>query len=247
MAKDLFSQQAAIYAKYRPVYPHELFEYILSFVKHRSAAWDCATGNGQAAVELAHYFDRVIATDHSEKQLQQAIPHQKITYALAGIENTHLPDNSFDLITVAQAYHWFDFDAFHREVLRVAKPEAVVAIWGYSLIQSNEPDLQSLIHHFYKEKTGPYWDAERKYVDDHYTTVSFPYQELPARSFEIKVQWTKADLTGYLNTWSSVQHFMKANGYNPVDELAPALSSVWPDDELRSFYFPLFLRLGIVE
>lgn len=245
--KDLFSQQAAIYARYRPVYPRELFDYILSFVTHRTEAWDCATGNGQAAVELANHFDHITATDHSEKQLQQAIPHPKITYQLAGIENTGLPDDSFDLVTVAQAYHWFDFEAFHREVVRVAKPAAIVAIWGYSLIQSNEPDLQVLIHRFYKEKTGPYWDAERKYVDDHYTTVSFPYQELPARSFQINMQWTKADLVGYLNTWSSVQHFIKANGYNPVDEFAPTLSTVWADDESRSFSFPLFLRLGQVQ
>ena len=247
MAKDLFSQQAAIYAKYRPVYPKELFDYILSFVTHRSQAWDCATGNGQAAVELANYFDRVTATDHSEKQLQQAIPHPTIAYMLAGIENTGLPDGGFDLITVAQAYHWFNFEAFHRVVLRVARPEAVVAIWGYSLIQSDELALQTLILRFYKEITGPYWDAERKYVDDHYTTVSFPYRELPSRSFQINVQWTKTDLIGYLNTWSSVQHFIKANGYNPVDEFAPILSAAWTDDESRSFYFPLFVRLGRVE
>jgi ubiquinone/menaquinone biosynthesis C-methylase UbiE len=247
MAKDLFSQQAAIYARYRPVYPPELFDYILSFVTHRSRAWDCATGNGQAAVELARYFEEVTATDHSEKQLQQATPHPHITYQLAGIENTGLPDNSFDLITVAQAYHWFDFAAFHREVQRVAKPEAIVAIWGYSLIQSEETAVQALIHRFYKEKTGPYWDAERKYVDEHYSTVAFPYRELPARDFRIEVQWTKADLVGYLNTWSSVQHFIKANDYNPVDEFATTLPSVWPDDTALSFYFPLFLRIGLVD
>jgi ubiquinone/menaquinone biosynthesis C-methylase UbiE len=247
MAKDLFSQQAAIYARYRPVYPRELFDYILSFVPQRTSAWDCATGNGQAAVALANYFELVTATDHSEQQLQQTIPHQKIAYALAGIENTGLPDHCFDLITVAQAYHWFDFEAFHREVVRVARPEAVVAIWGYSLIQTADPDLQSLIDLFYKEKTGPYWDAERKYVDDHYSTVPFPYRELPDRSFQINVAWTKVDLIGYLNTWSSVQHFIKANGYNPVDEFAATLSTAWPDDESRSFYFPLFLRLGQVQ
>ncbi len=247
MAKDLFSQQAAIYAKYRPVYPRELFDYILSFVPHRTAAWDCATGNGQAALELANYFEEVLATDHSEKQLQQATPHARITYQLAGIENTGLPDHHFDLITVAQAYHWFDFAAFQREVQRAAKPSAVIAIWGYSLIQSDSPGLQAYIQHFYKEITGPYWDAERNYVDDHYRTVAFPYQELPSRDFRITVEWTPADLIGYLNTWSSVQHFIKANGYNPVDEFAANLSSVWPGEGSLSFYFPLFLRLGSVK
>jgi hypothetical protein len=111
----------------------------------------------------------------------------------------------------------------------------------------NEPALQSLIHRFYKEKTGPYWDAERKYVDDHYSTFPFLTRNCLPASFQINVQWTKADLIGYLNTWSSVQHFIKANGYNPVDELAPTLPSVWPDDTTLSFYFPLFLRIGLVD
>lgn len=244
--KDLFSQQAAIYAKYRPVYPVALYDHLSALVTDHSTAWDCATGNGQAAVELTRFFDQVFATDISEKQLQQATPHEKITYYIAPAHASGLPDKSVDLITVAQAYHWFDFEAFHKEVVRVAKPGAVVAVWGYSLIQSADAILNTLIHDFYKQKTGPYWDAERKYVDDHYATVPFPYREFPAPIFRIGVQWTKEDLAGYFNTWSSMQHFMKANGYNPVDALAETIKSVWPEEEARSFYFPLFVRAGVV-
>lgn len=244
--KDLFSQQAAIYAKYRPVYPAALYDHLLALVTGHSTAWDCATGNGQAAVELARFFDQVFATDISEKQLQQAAPHEKITYYIAPAHASGLPDKSVDLITVAQAYHWFDFEAFHQEVVRVAKPGAVVAIWGYSLIQSADASLNTLIHDFYRQKTGPYWDAERKYVDDRYTTVPFPYREFPAPTFRIEVQWTKEDLAGYFNTWSSIQHFIKANGYNPIDELAATIQSAWPEAEARSFYFPLFVRVGFV-
>lgn len=246
MAKDLFSQQAAIYARYRPVYPHALYEHLATLAPQHSTAWDCATGNGQAAVELARYFDQVFATDISEKQLQQTIPHEKITYFIAPAHASGLPDNSIDLITVAQAYHWFDFEAFHREIIRVAKPGAVIAVWGYSLIQSTDTPLNTLIHDFYRQKTGPYWDAERKHVDEHYTTVPFPYKELPSPSFHIEVQWTKEDLAGYLNTWSSIQHFIKANGYNPVDAFAEAVKTIWPEDATRPFYFPLFVRVGVV-
>lgn len=246
MAKDLFSKQAAIYARYRPVYPRALYDHLAALAAHHSAAWDCATGNGQAALELAGYFDKVFATDISEKQLQQATPHEKITYFIAPADASGIPDNSVDLITVAQAYHWFDFEAFHREAVRVAKPGALIAIWGYSLIQSEHTPLNTLIHNFYRQKTGPYWDAERKYVDEHYTTVPFPYQELPSSSFRIEVQWTKEDLAGYLNTWSSVQHFIKANGYNPVDAFAETVKSVWPEADIRAFYFPLFVRVGKV-
>lgn len=247
MAKDLFSNQASLYAQYRPGYPPGLFEYILQHVKGKQQAWDCATGNGQAAVELAKYFDKVMATDISEKQLQQAQPHENITYSVATAEQTHFADNSFDCVTVAQAYHWFKFDAFEQEVKRVAKPDAIVAIWGYSLVVCEDAALNTIINTFYRETVGAYWDKERRYVDDRYTTVPFPYEPLPAKEFQINVQWNKPQLAGYFNTWSSVQHFIKANGYNPVTELASLIEAAWQGDDLKNFYFPLFLKLGVVK
>lgn len=247
MAKDLFSNQASLYAQYRPGYPRELYEYIVQHVNEKHMAWDCATGNGQAAVELARYFNQVMATDISEKQLLQAQPHEKISYSLSSAERTPFADNSFDCITVAQAYHWFNFEAFEKEVKRVAKPGAVVAIWGYSLLVSGEETLNTLIKSFYHDKVGAYWDKERTYIEDHYTTVPFPYQPLPSKEFQLQVQWTRQQLTGYFNTWSSIQHFIKAHSYNPVDELAEAIERVWGDAGSRIFYFPLFLRLGRVK
>ena len=246
MAKDLFSNQASLYAQYRPGYPPELFHYILQHVKNKQQAWDCATGNGQAAVELTKYFDKVTATDISEKQLQQAQPLEKITYSISTAEQTPFADNSFDCITVAQAYHWFKFDAFAKEVMRVAKPDAIVAIWGYSLVVCEDEALNTLINTFYRETVGAYWDKERRYVDEHYTTVPFPYELLPAKEFQINVQWNKQQLIGYFNTWSSVQHFIKANAHNPVNELAILIEAAWKGDDQKNFYFPLFLKLGRV-
>lgn len=246
MAKDLFSNQASLYAQYRPGYPRELYTFILEHVNERSLAWDCATGNGQAAVELATWFDQVMATDISEKQLQQAQPHEKITYLVSTAEQTPFADNSFDCITVAQAYHWLQFEAFSKEVKRVAKPGAIVAIWGYSLVVCEDEAINTLINTFYHEKVDAYWDKERRYIDDHYTTVPFPYEPLPSNNFHINVQWNKQQLTGYFNTWSSIQHFIKAHRYNPVNELAAAIEQVWADDNDRQFYFPLFLKLGRV-
>jgi ubiquinone/menaquinone biosynthesis C-methylase UbiE len=246
MAKDLFSNQASLYAQYRPGYPRELYDYMLQHVNNRQQAWDCATGNGQAAVELARYFERVMATDISEKQLQQAQPHHKIIYSISNAEQTPFLDNSFDCITVAQAYHWFQFEAFGKEVQRIAKPGAIVAIWGYGLIVSEEKELNTLIKSFYRDTVGAYWDKERRYIDDHYTTVPFPYEPLPSKEFQINVQWNRQQLIGYFNTWSSVQHFIKAHQYNPVDELANAIEQVWRGNDDKNFYFPLFLRLGKV-
>ncbi|HXB44307.1 MAG TPA: class I SAM-dependent methyltransferase [Puia sp.] len=247
MAKDLFSGQAALYAKYRPSYPAALIDYVLSFVKGKRTAWDCATGNGQAALLYADYFEKVFATDISEKQIAEAPPHPKIIYCLCEAEKTLFPDNSFDLITVAQAYHWFQFDAFLKEVKRVARNNCVIAVWGYGLAIALDEKIQELVQHFYIDVVGKYWDAERRYVDEKYATLPFGFNSLPSREFRIDVQWDAEELLGYFNTWSSVQHFIRANGYNPVDEITDKIKLKWEDGQKKSFYFPIFLLIGRIQ
>ena len=244
MAKDLFSGHAAGYARYRPGYPEAMIAQILAQVHGRQAAWDCATGNGQAAILLAPHFDRVYATDISQQQLSLAPQHPSIHYSVSPAETTSFEDNSFDLITVAQAYHWLSFTAFHNEAARVGRPGCLIAIWGYGLIESADLALRTLIGHFYTDTIGAYWDPERKYIDQQYRTVPFPFSECSYGSFHIRVSWSKEDLLGYLNTWSSVQHFKKANGYNPIDHWAGELDRVWGAETTRTFSFPLFLRMG---
>jgi ubiquinone/menaquinone biosynthesis C-methylase UbiE len=216
----------------------------MRFVVARNAAWDCATGNGQAAVLLAEHFELVQATDISEKQIANAQRHPRISYSIASGENSLFPDQSFDLITVAQAYHWFNFEAFESEAKRVLKPDGILAVWGYGLITCDDDSLNNLIKFFYENVVDPYWDPERKYVDEHYRTIPFPFDELPGKEFFIEQSWNLDDLSGYFNTWSSVQHFIADKGFNPVDELKSDLQKVWPAKETLLFQFPLFLRLG---
>lgn len=244
MSKDLFSQQSAIYAKYRPGYPPALVEYILQFVPGRDTVWDCATGNGQAAVELAHHFRLVEATDISEAQLLNAVKLPAIRYSVSSAEQTTFPNKTFDLITVAQAYHWLDFSAFESEVKRVLRPSGVVAVWGYSLARCEDKEIDEQLQDFYKNTVGPYWDAERKFIDNHYRDIPFPYNELPSKEFFIEQHWTLQDLSGYLNTWSSVQHFIKGRGFNPVNEFMQRLHRSLPGELYFTFTFPLFLRMG---
>jgi ubiquinone/menaquinone biosynthesis C-methylase UbiE len=245
--KDLFSTQADIYAKYRPGYPSSLINYILSFVQENNIAWDCATGNGQAAFLLASRFKRVFGTDMSEKQISQAKQAPNIEYSVSAAEKTSFPDNLFDLITVAQAYHWFNFQNFFEEASRVGKNNAIVAVWGYGLINVGDLALTQVIRHFYSVIIGKYWDAERKYVDEAYHSIPFPFKELPSRSFQIGVEWNRDDFEGYLNTWSSVQHYIKAKNMNPVREFAGSWQAVWRDArEKKSFSFPIFLRIGSI-
>ncbi len=245
--KDLFSKQASTYAAFRPSYPQELIDYVCSFVPEKKHAWDCATGNGQAAALLSPLFEKITATDISEKQLQLAIQKLNIKYATGKAAPTDFPDNTFDLIIVAQAYHWFPFDLFEKEVKRVGKPGSIIAVWGYNIPLCNNDGINAVVRHFYKDIMGPYWDAERKYVDDFYKTVPFAFDELPAKSFSYPVQWTSNDLPGYFNSWSSVMNYISKHQHNPVDEVRKDIEAAWPPTEKTiTFSFPIFLRIGRV-
>lgn len=246
MIKDLFSHQAGDYARYRPSYPAELIENVLQFVRNRDVAWDCATGNGQAAHLLAEQFNKVIATDISDKQLMLAKKHKNIEYINCSAEQTPFDNNSFDLITVAQAYHWFNFNAFEAEVRRVGKPGAVVSVWAYSLPVTQNTIIDSLINRFYKEITGPYWDAERRYIDEGYTTVPFNFDLLQEKKLLMFCEWSANDMVGFLRSWSSVQHFITANNYDPLILIKDDLHKHWKEEEVIHISFPLFLKCGVI-
>ena len=244
MAKDLFSGQSKIYARYRPSYPEELFEYILQYVEERNAAWDCATGNGQAAVRLSNYFKTVEATDLSQAQIDNAVHRSNVHYKVMPAEETKFEDNTFDLITVAQAYHWINWKQFQKEVTRVGKPHAVIAIWAYNLFTSNDEALNQLLRYFYFDVVGPYWDAERKYVDEQYQTIGFDFEPLPSAVFETRMSWKKEDFIGYLSSWSAVQHYVDQNKTSPLGLIEKVLNDLWKEGEVKQICFPNFLRLG---
>jgi len=246
MAKDLFSAQADLYAKYRPSYPTELFDYILGFVPTKDSVWDCATGNGQAALELAKHFRQVEATDLSEKQIQNAPQKENIHYQVSTAEQTPFTDDSFDLITIATAYHWFNWPAFFTEATRVGKNGCVVAAWSYHVFYSTDEKITAIIGRFYHNIIKTYWDAERKYVDDRYATVEFNFDPLPTRDFDLTLQWKKEDLIGYLSTWSAVQNYIKQHGQSPLKLIKEEVEAAWSNNETKEFHFPLFLRLGRV-
>lgn len=243
--KDNFSAASGNYAKYRPTYPQALFEYIFSLVAHKEHAWDCGTGNGQVAFELAKQFKTVEATDISQNQMNNAAAWPNITYSLQPAEKTNFPDGHFDLVTVAQAIHWFQFEAFYKEVKRTTKKNAILSVIGYGRVRISK-EIDALESHFYHEVVGPYWDPERKHIDDAYATLPFPFEELQTPRFENTNSWTLAHFIGYLNTWSAVKHFIKRNGYNPVDNLQEKLLEYWGLEEYKTVIFPLFLRVGKV-
>lgn len=242
--KDNFSTNSAEYARFRPNYPPELFRFLEEQLESKEMAWDCATGNGQVARELAKFMKLVEATDISAQQLKNAIKSPTINYSLQPAERTTFPDSSFDFITVAQAIHWFDFDNFFKEVKRLLKPEGLIAVIGYSLFKSN-PETESVIFDFYENMVGPFWDPERKYLEEHYQSIPFPFEELPVPPFQQEYEWSFEQLTGYLKTWSAVNHFEKANGFNPVDKIIPDLKKAF--GKKNKVIFPIIVRLGKVK
>jgi ubiquinone/menaquinone biosynthesis C-methylase UbiE len=247
MAKDLFSKQSDLYARYRPTYPKELYEYILSFVKEKNTAWDCATGNGQAAVVLASHFKKVIATDISAAQIEKAIKKENIEYSVCAAESTPFADNTFDLVTVAQAYHWIKWEEFRKEATRVCKPEAIMAIWTYNRNKLGDKKIDDAVYSFYENITKPYWDYERKYVDELYETVEFDYELLPVKQFETILNWQREDMIGYISSWSAIQKYIKVNGHSPIPIIEEELNKLWPEGEVKKVVFPIYLKLGRIK
>ncbi|TDG37650.1 class I SAM-dependent methyltransferase [Pedobacter changchengzhani] len=241
--KDNFSTQAAEYAIYRPTYPKELYEYLFSLLKSKNVAWDCATGNGQVARELALHFESVYATDISEQQINQALKLPNIIYKVESSDHTEVAAKTFDLITVAQAIHWFNFEAFYTEVNRTLKHDGILAVIGYGVMFIDKK-VDKAVHKLYEDILGKYWDPERSYIEDGYKTIPFPFDEIATPHFEMKTTWNFNQLIGYLNTWSALQHYKKANDRNPLEYMFTELKEAWGSDAEKDVHFPILLRIG---
>jgi SAM-dependent methyltransferase len=244
--QDHFSARAAEYSQARPHYPAALFEHLARLSRGHRLAWDCGTGNGQAATGIAEHFEQVIATDPSEAQLANAFSHPRVTYRLGQEQSSGLADGSADLVTAAQAAHWFDLGAFYREARRVLHPKGVIALWCYGLCRI-APQIDGLLSVFYVETVGPYWPPERHHIDAAYRTLSFPFDELSFPPVTMEHRWNLHELTSYLDTWSAVSGFRKKVGSDPLPPFIAAIAPAWGDpDEPRRIEWPLAVRAGYV-
>ena len=247
-AIDLFSKQAETYNEYRPLYPKEMYDEILGLTKNRLFCLDCGTGNGQVSRYMADHFKKVYAIDISENQLKQAEKIQNISYRKERAEATSFHNNQFDLITIAQAVHWFDLKPFYQEVGRIAKNNAIIAIWGYGLLNIGDP-FDKLIKHFYHKTLGPYWNEQRKYIEAQYKSIDFPFEEIKlSRAYHIGQYMSLSEIDGYFNSWSSVQNYLQAKKTNPVPGLIDELSKYWEDPKTaKKVSYPIFARIGIIK
>lgn len=242
--KDHFSGHAGSYARYRPDYPAELFGYLASLTPRHAVALDCATGSGQAAVGLAAHFELVVASDGSVSQLRNAHPHPRVAYVGNLAEQPALADHSVDVVVAAQAAHWFDHDRFHGEIRRVLRPAGALAIWTYGLAHI-DATVDATVRRFYSDVVGPYWPPERRHVESAYRDLPFPWHEVAAPAFELKLQWQLDDFIGYIGTWSAVQRYTKVRAADPLPALRAELARDWNSPaEARSVVWPLHLRVG---
>ncbi|WP_162674666.1 class I SAM-dependent methyltransferase [Vibrio variabilis] len=198
----LFSVKSDLYEEARPSYPSELYQYLLSITPSKSNAWDCACGNGQAAESLAVHFDNVIATDVSEQQIENAKSVGNVEYLVTKSEKTPFTDNTFDLVCVAQALHWFEFDAFWPEVHRVLKPQGVFAAWGYTW-PSISPEIDQIFEATILKKIEPYWAAQNRLLWDHYKDVDFPFKQLDVPDIKMQVDWSLDEFISFIQTFFS--------------------------------------------
>ncbi|MGA3156642.1 MAG: class I SAM-dependent methyltransferase [Steroidobacteraceae bacterium] len=241
--KDHFSAIAGRYAEFRPRYPAALYRWLASQAPGTARVWDCACGSGQAAVDLAEYFAHVVATDLSAQQLQEAPAHPRIEYRVALAEHSQLPTGELDLVTVAQALHWFDCERFYAEARRVLRPGGVLAVWSYAVCTLESSAADALLQDFYAATVGPYWPPERRHVESGYQTLPFPQPELLVPEFAMQLRWSLEQLVGYLGSWSATSRYIKARGEDPVPALRAALQAHWPaGDGLMRIMWPLKLR-----
>jgi SAM-dependent methyltransferase len=242
---QIFSTVAREYANFRPCYPPALFEWLAREAPALDAVWDCGCGSGQASVALAEHFSVVHATDTAAEQIAAAKPHARVRYAVAPAERSGLREHSVDLVTVAQALHWFDVTAFYAEAVRVARPGARLAVWNYPRPQFVERELDRRFLAFYSDVVGPYWPPERRHVEAGYRTLPFPFEEIAVPEFSLELEWNLPQVAGYVSSWSATARYRKAVGTDPVPLLRASLGAAWPGDGASvRIRMPIDLRVG---
>jgi len=243
--KDHFSGHADSYREARPTYPDELFAWLARQAPDNELAWDAGCGNGQATVALAQHFQRVIGTDPSANQIAEAEPRPNIEYRVEPAEQPTLADASVSAVCVAQALHWFDHARFYSEVKRVLKPGGILVAWTYADCGTGEAPIDRIKDHLYVDLTGPYWPAERAYVDAGYRTLPFPFVEIAAPPFDMLARWNVDQFLAYLRTWSASQRYLKAKGTDPVSMIEANFRAAWGDPaRVRDVRWKFHLRAG---
>lgn len=243
--RNFFQDGGERYANYRPKYPPELAESLSSLTKEQTLALDLGCGNGQFTSLLAPYFDQVIGTDSSQSQLEFAQQGDKITYRQEPAEQISLPDNSVDLITVAQAAHWFDLDVFYAEVQRVAKQDAIIALISYGVPYIAD-HTNAVFQKGYWQDTHEYWPAERTHVETGYSDLYFPFESIAQPNLSYQKKMGIEHFINYITTWSAYARAKDRGDMQRFEIFFDALREVWMND-IKEVVWPISLRIGRIK
>ncbi len=230
---DRFSRKSGVYASARPDYPAEIYRFLSEIVPGHEAVWDCATGNGQAAIVLAEYFDQIYATDASEQQINNARACAKVNYTVATAENSGLESESVDLVTVATAAHWFDLDKFYTEARRVLKPGGILAMWAYCRFETQNEPVNELLQKMGREVLKEYWDPNLDRIWEGYEKLPFPFEDIEHDAWPITTNWTRNDMLAYISTWSATNNYIERHGESPLAAIEEDLAKVWPEEQKK--------------
>ena len=240
--KDHFSGDAEGYARFRPTYPDGLFDWLASLAKGHELAVDAACGTGQASLGLTSHFDLVVGLDASSAQISRCPATEGVRFRVARAESTGLPEDSTDLLTVAQALHWLDLGAFYPEARRILRPGGLLAAWTYERFQTGAAPVDRIIDEFYEDQLGPFWPPERRHVAAGYQDLPFPFEEITAPAMEMTAEWNLEQVMGYLGTFSAVGRLVAAGHPDPLPRLNRRLLAHW--ESTHRVVWPIRIRAG---
>ncbi|MGO4378296.1 class I SAM-dependent methyltransferase [Pseudoduganella sp. RAF53_2] len=244
---QLFTKQSDAYRAARPGYDPQLFAWLAELAPGRALAWEAGCGSGQATIDVAKHFDKVIATDVSQPQIDRAPAAANVSYRCEPSQQSSLEAGSVDLTLVAQALHWFDIDGFYNEVRRVSKPGAPLAVISYNLLEAS-PQVDVLIHKLYNEVLNGYWAPERAHVENGYRSIPFPFQRIETPAAMLTAQWDLKRFMAYLESWSAIQTYKEKNGADPLAPFRDEFARCWGDPQrLMTINWPLSVRVGVVD
>ena len=230
--QELFSDKANLYESSRPTYPKAIYKFLAALCPSNKLAWDSACGNGQAAIGLVEEFSKVYATDVSKEQIANAKKHSQISYAIAPSEKTDLENESCDLVCVAQALHWFNYELFWPEVNRVLKPEGVFVAFGYNWPSINK-EVDTAISTSFMKIVEPYWAPQNKLIWNHYNDLEIPFEKIESPDFVMQVNWNLNEFFNFLHTFSAARRCMDAIGTNFFDNTYEHVAGIWGNLEER--------------
>jgi len=244
--KDHFSSHASAYSTFRPSYPAALGAWLAEESPSTARAVDVGCGSGQLSAQLAEHFEEVIALDPSAEQIANAQPHPKVGYRVARAEQTGIASRGADLLTAAQAAHWFDLPAFFAEAQRILKPSGLIALVTYAGMTPGS-DVAAIVEAFRTDTLAPYWPPERAMVDNDYRDIHLPFSRVEAPPMLLEMHWSLDALVGYVDTWSAVRGMERAIGRGPFEQMVARLREAWgPAEATKLLQWPLTVIAGRV-